>query len=209
MNLCYLQHLVVLFTVITHLVRNQSSLLICSFHLPAKYLIYIFLFPRWSVFILPYFLKPWHLCNQIRVNWFFLDGFVTCVSLYSQFLWPGFHFNLWTGQELVLLKFINSSLFETRKYAKGLSVACESDLHTLPWDLFLLPRGASLLRPSARRFSPCCSHCLRQTGSSRDLPGPEKDLKAGRSLPCEDMRYFGSLHFRFQRTEGRFLFSAH
>lgn len=116
-----------------------------------------------------------------------------------------------------ILTWISSSIFSflrlinftIQKIASSLSRHAVKKCFSLPWDLSLLPRGASLLHLSARRFSLCCSHYLPQTGSSRDPLRPETDLRAGQSLPCEGMHYFDSLHFHFQQTEGRFLLLTH
>lgn len=129
------------------------------------------------------------------------------VSLYSHFLWFDFCFDLWVKQNS-LRNVINWSQFGTLR-AREASGRTVPIWFFLPWGLSLLLRGASLLRLSGRRFSLCCSRYRLRTGSSRDLRRPERGLKVGRNLPCEDMHYFDFLHFHFQQTEGRFLFLTH
>ena len=121
--------------------------------------------------------------------------------------WFNFHFNLWIGQVLSLKSY---EQFKTQKAADLVSVwAHVQEGLSLPWDPFLLPRGASQLRLSVRPSSPCCSHYRLRTSSSRGPLRPGRGLMAGQSLPCEGMRYFGSLHFHCQQTGGRFLFLTH
>lgn len=137
----------------------------------------------------------------------FLHGFV-CVSLYSPFLWLDLHFNLWIGQEHSLPQILRTIHSSEKCMFVSVWAHCAGQI-SLPWDLFLLLQGASLLRLSVKRFSQCCSHYRLQTDSSRDLQRLERDLKVGQNLPCEDTHYFDFLHFHFQQTEGRFLFLSH
>lgn len=102
----------ILFTKITHLIRNRSSLLIwCSFHPTARYLIYVFPLLGNQYFILPFLLKLWHLYIIKSSHFIFLGGFVTCSSSYSHFLWFDFHFNMDKPRTFSFLNFINSSQF--------------------------------------------------------------------------------------------------
>ena len=144
--------------------------------------------------------------NQIRsVN--FSQVVLLLVLLYSHISFGLTSILTWISPRIFsFLRLIN---FTIQKIASSLNRHTAQKCFSLPWGLFLLPPGASLLHLSARRFSLCCSRYLPQTGSSRDPRRPETDLKAGQSLPCEGMHYFDSLRFHFQQTEGRFLFLTH